>query len=61
MQFVVGLCVVFLHIKALAGAGFRPGDKFKMYRMGTFYSLDLEPRTQLRDIEFEAVVEQVQP
>ena len=50
-----------LHIEASAGAGVRPGDKFTVYRTGTFYNLDLEPRTELTDMVVEAVVKQVQP
>jgi hypothetical protein len=50
-----------LHIEALAGAGIRPGDKFKVYRTGTFYNLDLEPRTEIKDTDLSAVVKQVQP
>lgn len=50
-----------LHIEASAGAGIRPGDKFKVYRTGTIYNRDLEPRTELSDMATEAVVRQVQP
>ena len=50
-----------LHIEASAGAGIRPGDKFQVYRTGTFYNLDLEPRTELTDMATEIVVKQVQP
>ena len=50
-----------LHIEANAGAGIRPGDKFQVYRTGTFYNLDLEPRTELSDMATEVVVKQVQP
>lgn len=50
-----------LHIEASAGAGIRPGDKFQVYRTGTFYNLDLEPRTELTDMATEVVVKQVQP
>lgn len=50
-----------LHIEASAGAGIRPGDKFKVYRTGTFYNLDLEQRTELNDMATVAVVKQVQP
>lgn len=50
-----------LHIEASAGAGIRPGDTFKVYRTGTLYNLDLEPRTELTDMAVEAVVKQVQP
>ena len=50
-----------LHIEASAGAGIRPGDKFQVYRTGTFYNLDLEPRTELSDMATEVVVKQVQP
>lgn len=50
-----------LHIEASAGAGIRPGDTFKVYRTGTLYNLDLEPRTELTDMAAEAVVRQVQP
>jgi len=50
-----------LHIEAGASAGIRPGDTLKVYRTGTFYNLDLEPRTELTDMAAEAVVRQVQP
>ena len=50
-----------LHIEALAGAGIRPGDTFRVYRTGTFYNLDLEPRTEIKDTDLQAVVKQVQP
>lgn len=50
-----------LHIEASAGAGIRPGDTFKVYRTGTLYNLDLEPRTELTDMAAEAVVKHVQP
>lgn len=50
-----------LHIEASAGAGIRPGDKFQVYRTGTFYNLDLEPRTELSDMATEVVIKQVQP
>lgn len=50
-----------LHIEASASAGVRPGDTFTVYRTGTFYNLDLEPRTELTDMAVEAVVKQVQP
>lgn len=50
-----------LHIEASAGAGIRPGDKFQVYRTGTFFNLDLEPRTELSDMATEVVVKQVQP
>jgi len=50
-----------VHIEAPAGAGIRPGDKFQVYRTGTFYNLDLEPRTELSDMATEVVVKQVQP
>lgn len=50
-----------LHIEAIAGAGIRPGDKFRVYRTGTFFNLDLEPRIQLNDTDMEATVSQVQP
>ena len=50
-----------LHIEASAGAGIRPGDKFQVYRTGTFYNLDLEPRTELTDMATEIVIKQVQP
>lgn len=50
-----------LHIEASAGTGIRPGDKFQVYRTGTFYNLDLEPRTELNDMSTEVVVKQVQP
>ena len=50
-----------LHIEASAGAGIRPGDTFKVYRTGTFYNLDLEPRTELTDMATEVVIKQVQP
>ena len=48
-------------LEASAGAGIRPGDKFQVYRTGTFYNLDLEPRTELSDMATEVVVKQVQP
>ncbi|WP_221800849.1 flagella assembly protein FlgT [Oceanobacter mangrovi] len=50
-----------LHIEASAAAGLRPGDKLQVYRTGTFYNLDLEPRTELTDMATEVVVKQVQP
>ena len=50
-----------LHIEALAGAGIRPGDKFSIYRSGTFYNLDLEPRIELTNTDMQATVKQVQP
>lgn len=50
-----------LHIEALAGAGIRPGDKFSIYRSGTFYNLDLEPRIELTNTDLKATVKQVQP
>jgi hypothetical protein len=50
-----------LHIEALAGAGIRPGDKFSIYRSGTFYNLDLEPRIELTNTDMKATVKQVQP
>jgi len=50
-----------LHIEALAGAGIRPGDKFSIYRSGTFYNLDLEPRVELTNTDMKATVKQVQP
>jgi len=50
-----------LHIEALAGAGIRPGDKFSIYRSGTFYNLDLEPRIELTNTDMKATVSQVQP
>lgn len=50
-----------LHIEASAGAGIRPGDRFQVYRTGTFYNLDLEARTELSDMATEVVVKQVQP
>ncbi len=50
-----------LHIEALAGAGIRPGDKFSIYRSGTFYNLDLEPRIELTSTDMKATVKQVQP
>jgi len=50
-----------LHIEASAAAGLRPGDTLKVYRTGTLYNLDLEPRTELTDMAAEAVVRQVQP
>lgn len=50
-----------LYIEAGAGVGIRPGDKFQVYRTGTFYNLDLEPRTELTDMATEVVVKQVQP
>ena len=50
-----------LHIEASAAAGLRPGDTLKVYRTGTLYNLDLEPRTELTDMAAEAVVKQVQP
>lgn len=50
-----------LHIEALAGAGIRPGDKFSIYRSGTFYNLDLEPRIELTNTDMKATVQQVQP
>ena len=40
---------------------FARGDKFQVYRTGTFYNLDLEPRTELSDMATEVVVKQVQP
>lgn len=50
-----------LHIEASAGTGIRPGDKFQVYRTGTFYNLDLEARTELTDMATEIVIKQVQP
>lgn len=50
-----------LHIEALAGAGIRPGDKFSIYRSGTFYNLDLEPRIELTRTDLQATVKHVQP
>jgi len=50
-----------LHIEANAATGIRPGDKLQVYRTGTFYNLDLEPRTELTDVAAEVVVRQVQP
>ena len=50
-----------LHIEALAGAGIRPGDKFSIYRSGTFYNLDLEQRIELTNTDMKATVKQVQP
>ncbi|MBL4798883.1 MAG: flagella assembly protein FlgT [Oleispira sp.] len=50
-----------LHIEALAGAGIRPGDTFSIYRSGTFYNLDLEPRIELTSTDMKATVKQVQP
>jgi hypothetical protein len=50
-----------LHIEALAGAGIRPGDKFSIYRSGTFYNLDLEPRIELTNTDIKATVKQIQP
>lgn len=50
-----------LYIEAKGTAGIRPGDKFKVYRTGTFYNLDLEPRTELANMATEVVVTQVQP
>jgi hypothetical protein len=50
-----------VHIEALAGAGIRPGDKFSIYRSGTFYNLDLEPRIELTNTDMKATVSQVQP
>lgn len=50
-----------LHIEAGAVSGMRPGDKLQVYRTGTFYNLDLEPRTELTDMATEVVIKQVQP
>ncbi|MGB1092748.1 MAG: flagellar assembly protein T N-terminal domain-containing protein [Oceanobacter sp.] len=50
-----------LHIDASAAAGIRPGDRFQVYRTGTFYNLDLEPSTELTDMATEVVIKQVQP
>lgn len=50
-----------LYIEAGAGVGIRPGDKFQVFRTGTFYNLDLEPRTELTNMATEVVVKQVQP
>jgi hypothetical protein len=50
-----------LHIEALAGAGIRLGDKFSIYRSGTFYNLDLEPRIELTNTDIKATVKQIQP
>lgn len=50
-----------IHIEASGGTGIRPGDKFQVYRTGTFYNLDLEPRTELTDMATEVVIKQVQP
>ena len=50
-----------LHIEALAGAGIRPGDTFSIYRSGTFYNLDLEPRIELTSTDMKATVKQVHP
>lgn len=50
-----------LYIEAKGTSGIRPGDKFKVYRTGTFYNLDLEPRTELANMATEVVVTQVQP
>lgn len=50
-----------LHIEAGAVAGIRPGDRFQVYRTGTFYNLDLEPRTELTNMATEVVIKQVQP
>lgn len=50
-----------LHIEASAGAGIRPGDTFKVYRTGTFYNLDFDPRTELTDMATEVTIRQVQP
>jgi hypothetical protein len=50
-----------LHIEALAGAGIRPGDTFSIYRSGTFYNLDLEPRIELTNTDMNATVKQIQP
>lgn len=50
-----------LHIEAGAVAGIHPGDRFQVYRTGTFYNLDLEPRTELTNMATEVVIKQVQP
>lgn len=50
-----------IYIDAGASVGIRPGDKFQVYRTGTFYNLDLEPRTELTNMATEVVVKQVQP
>lgn len=50
-----------LYIEAKGTSGIRPGDKFKVYRTGTFYNLDLEPRTELANMATEVVVTHVQP
>lgn len=50
-----------LYIEAGAGTGLRPGDKLKVFRTGTFYNLDFQPRTELTNMATEAVVKQVQP
>ena len=50
-----------LYIEAKGTSGIRPGDKFKVYRTGIFYNLDLEPRTKLANMATEVVVTHVQP
>lgn len=50
-----------VYIEAKGTSGIRPGDKFKVYRTGTFYNTDLEPRTELSNMATEVVVTQVQP
>lgn len=41
--------------------GMRPGDELTVFRTSTFYNLDQEALTQLKDTKVKAVITQVQP
>lgn len=50
-----------VYIEVPTSAGVRPNDKFYVVRTGTFFNLDLEPRTELKNTAIEIIVKQVQP
>jgi hypothetical protein len=51
----------FIRIDTGGSVGMRPGDELTVFRTSTFYNLDQEGLTQLKDTKVKATIMQVQP
>jgi len=51
----------FVRVDTGGSVGMRPGDELTVYRTSTFYNLDQEGLTQLKETKVKATIMQVQP
>jgi hypothetical protein len=51
----------FIRLDTGGSVGMRPGDELTVFRTSTFYNLDQQGLTQLKDTKVKATITQVQP